>query len=342
MDTAGLHTNQRLVVDELLRRGASVEVVERRIELLRVTSGGRSEFLLDRFSSAAPYHMVKVSADKRLTKAMLAASGVAVPEGERFDGASVDAALAYAQGIGFPVVLKPNWGSHGDGVRTGLDGRDRLESCIWQFVAERGPDEPFLVERHLPHSEHRILATRGGGLAAVRRDPASVVGDGVSTIAVLAAAESERRRAMKAAGPTSLCPIALDREARDHLARNGRPEAFEAVPRAGERAFLRATSNLAKGGVATDVTDALHPSVGALARRVLAAFEGLPVVGIDLLCADVSRPLAPGNHAVIEVNSNPGLAMHHYPGEGRPRDAASLVVDAMFAWTRPPAGIAAA
>jgi cyanophycin synthetase len=327
-----LHTNQRLVVEELRRRGAEVVPVEPGIELMEVRLGGRRDYLLDRFSAAAPYHMVKASADKRLTKSLLHRGGVAAPEGERFDGESIDAALAHADALGYPVVAKPNWGSHGDGVRTGIPDRARLEACLWQFVAERGPREPFLVERHLPFSEHRVFATRAGGFAVVRRDPASVLGDGVSSVAELAERESARRIALRAAGPTSLCPIALDREAHDHLMRTGRGEGFGHVPEPQERVPLRLTSNLAKGGVAVEVTHTAHPSVRTLAERVLSILNGLPVVGIDLLCADVTAPLAPGNHGVIEVNSNPGLAMHHHPGQGPPRDVAAMVVDAMFPW----------
>jgi len=332
MDRTRLHTNQRLVVEELESRGAEIVAVAPEIELLEVRHRGRRDFLLDRFSAAAPYHMVKASADKRLTKALLAAAGVAVPAGERFDGSVIEEALHFADGLGYPVVAKPNWGSHGDAVRTGIGTRDRLEACLWHFVSERGPHEPFLVERHLPFPEHRVLATAAGGFASVRREPASVTGDGRSTIAALAEAESARRRALRAAGPTSLCPIVLDDEAREHLRRCGRTGGFDHVPAAGERVPLRLTSNLAKGGVAVDVTDELHPSVRTLAQQVLSAFRGLPIVGIDLLCADIRTPLAPGNHAVIEVNSNPGLAMHHFPGMGTPRDVAALVVDAMFDW----------
>ena len=186
-----------------------------------------------------------------------------------------------------------------------------------------------------------MFATAAGGFAVVRRDPASVIGDGVSTVRKLAEAASERRRLLKERAETSLCPIELDREAEDHLRANGIPEGFLAVPAAGERVFLRHQSNLAKGGVAVDRTAAAHPGVRALAAGVLAAFRGLPCVGIDLLCADIAAPPEPGNHAVIEVNSNPGLAMHAFPGEGEPRDVTAMLVDAMFPWlpavTRPAA-----
>jgi cyanophycin synthetase len=293
--------------------------------------GGRSDLLLDRFSSMAPFHVVKLSADKHLCKHLLRRKGIEVPDGGRFTGRTVDDAMDAAEAIGYPVVVKPNRGSHGDGVRVGLRTPDRLEACLWEFAALRGPDEPFIVESFHPWPEHRVFASRSGGFAAVRRVPAHVVGDGTSTVQELAGLESARREEIRAVRETSLCPLVLDREAASHLRAQGF-SGFSHVPAAGEEVFLRQQSNLAKGGVAVGVTAKAHPSVRAMAARVLDALPGMPCVGIDLLCADISADLVPGGYAVIEVNSNPGLAMHAFPGEGEAIDVAAMVVDAMFPW----------
>lgn len=322
-----LHTNQRLLVNELIARGASINLLDANEELLIIKYKDREEFLLDRFSSKAPYHVVKISADKYLAKRMMSNKGISVPEGGIFSGKSVEDALQYAQDR-YPLVLKPNWGSHGNHVQVDIRNSDSLELAIWHFLAHMGPNEPFILEKFYPWSEHRVFVTNVGGFAVVMRDPASVIGNGISTIETLAANESERRIELKKQQPTSLCPIAIDKEVMRCLKMQN--YTLQTVPSKGEKVYLRQQSNLAKGGMSIDMTDIVDATVQEIGVRALSAFPGLPCVGLDLLCADITQPLTSSDYVIIEANSNPGLAMHTYPSIGQSRNVAALVADAMF------------
>lgn len=327
---AKLHTNQRLVASELVTRGATIEIIDLNIELLKVTYNNRSELLLDRFSDVAAFHVVKLSADKWRTKHLLRSAGISVPDGKLFTGEQHTEAVAHALFLNTPVVLKPNWGSHGDHVKTNLDTLDRIESAIWQFTAELGFNEPYIIERFHDWPEHRVFATKSGGFAVVRREPASVVGDGRNTLEMLIEMENYKRVEYRSNSPSSLCEIVIDDEVRRYLRARGLSMSY--VPTAGIRVYLRDTSNLAKGGRALDETELAHSSIKQLALNVLAALPGLPCCGIDLLCNSVAEPLTPDNYVVIEVNSNPGLAMHVYPTVGQSRDVYKDMVDVMFPW----------
>ena len=328
LELARLHTNQRLFVEELLRRGANVAPIDYELELLEVSYKGKAELLLDRASKVTSYLPSSLTADKHLTKLLLARASVSVPAGKIFDAGALPEALAYAQEIGFPVVVKPNVGSHGDFVRSGIENAEQLEAALATFVEQTDGAEYFIIERHVAGSEYRIFVTTKGAYAVLLREPAHVFGDGVKSIAALAEAESARRQKIKEAEGSALCPIALDDIAAGYLARRGL--GFAHVPTRGEKVYLRLSSNLAQGGVSQDMTEAVHPSAIAIAQKALAAFEGLPCLGVDFLTADITADQAFTPHAIIEVNANPGIAMHHMPAIGTPRNVAAMLADVVF------------
>lgn len=329
LDINKLHTNQRLMVSELLKLGAIVTSVDPAEELLKVEFNGKHEFLLDRFSSKAPFHMVKISGDKHLAKSILSAQGLTTPKGSVFTGNRVNEALDYAKFL-FPVVLKPNWGSHGDYVVPDIRDRGALELAIWKFVALRGIDEPFIIEEFIAGEEYRVFITSQGSMAIVNRQSASIKGDGVQTIYDLVELENKKRSLQKSNKPTSLCPIVLDAEAHRFLEQHKIKLGFEHVLKSGETMPLRYQSNLAKGGLSVDVTGIAHPSVLEIAKKALASFPGLPVAGLDVITKDISAPLIESSYSIIEINSSPGLAMHAYPAAGNSQPVAKWMVDVMF------------
>lgn len=325
-----MHTNQRLLVEELIRRGARVETIDASIELIEATFQGRSEYILDRSGKAVSHVASVLAADKHLSKKALRARGVDCPQGALFGAGQIDEAIARGVALGFPLVAKPNVGSNGKGVHSGIGDADRLEAAICSLLLEAGPRAHFIVERHMEGQEFRIFITTQGDFAVLLREPASVVGDGLSTIEDLARAESARRVEAKQRCGSALSPIVLDEIVVDHL--RSQNMLMGSVPAMRQKIVLRLGSNLSQGGSSTDMTERAHPTSIAIARRALAAFDGLPCLGIDFICPDIELPIGPSNpYAIIEVNANPGLAMHHMPAIGRPRDVARYLADAMFA-----------
>ncbi|MEK7104893.1 MAG: hypothetical protein AAB868_02535, partial [Patescibacteria group bacterium] len=82
-----------------------------------------------------------------------------------------------------------------------------------------------------------------------------------------------------------------------------------------------------KGGADIhDKTGEIHPDNIALFQKI-SRFCGAPLVGLDFICQDISRPHHRQECAVLEANSLPYIDMHHYPVTGQPRDIAGLVMD---------------
>ena len=73
----------------------------------------------------------------------------------------------------------------------------------------------------------------------------------------------------------------------------------------------------------------MHPETAetaTLAARVV----GLDIAGVDLVCEDISQPLAGQRGAIVEVNAGPGLLMHLKPENGEPRPVGRAIVDHLF------------
>ncbi|MBR7781372.1 cyanophycin synthetase [Undibacterium luofuense] len=262
-----------------------------------------------------------IAQDKELTKKLLHAAGVPVPLGRSVS--NVDDAWAAALEVGLPVVVKPQDGNQGKGVTVNITTREQLEAA-YQAATEFRDD--IMVERFLPGNDFRLLVIGNKLIAAARRDPPQVVGDGKSTVRALV--EQVNKDPRRGSGhSTSLTKIKFDDIALATLAKQGFNA--ESVPPKGQRVVLRNNANLSTGGAATDVTDDVHPEVAARAVEA-AQMVGLDICGVDLVCDSVLKPIEDQNGGIVEVNAAPGLRMHLSPSFGKGRAVGEAIVDAMF------------
>lgn len=219
-----------------------------------------------------------------------------------------------------PVVVKPANGIMGRNVFVGVHKkRDFLAAFETVSAADKGK---ILVEKFYEGVEHRCLVVDRRLIAVTRRRPASVLGDGVHSVAELVELKNVDR------GPIHL-DVRLDDSAEELLSRSGMTP--DSIPGAGQRIFLRSTSNLHQGGDALDATDELSAEEAGIAESVARAIPGARCIGVDIL---FPREPGQGTARVIEVNTNPMVSMHHFPYEGQPRNVAGAIIDAMFPSTK--------
>jgi cyanophycin synthetase len=260
--------------------------------------------------------------DKELTRTLLKAVGVPVPDGRPVTDA--EDAWTAAQEIGVPVVVKPQDGNQGRGVATNLSTREQVTAAYAAALLE---SDDVIVEKYAPGHDYRLLVVGDRVVAAARREPAHVVGDGVRTInQLIDIVNQDPRRGEHHA--TSLSKIHIDVVAAAVLKEQG----FEpdSVPPAGQTVLIRRNANLSTGGTAIDVTERVHPEVAA--RAVDAArVIGLDIAGIDILAQDISRTMEEQGAIVVEVNAAPGLRMHLEPSAGVSRPVAEAIVDSLYA-----------
>jgi len=261
-----------------------------------------------------------IAQDKDLTKRLLQSAGVPVPTGRPVR--DPDDAWAAALEVGLPVVVKPQDGNQGKGVTVNVVTREHLE------IAYKAADEigQVMVEKYLPGGDFRLLVVGDKLVAAARRDPPNVIGDGKLTVKQLVdKVNADPRRGDGHA--TSLTKIRFDDIAVARLALQDLTP--ESIPEKGHRVILRNNANLSTGGTATDVTDDVHPEVAA---RAIAAAQvvGLHVCGVDVVAETVLRPLEEHSGGVVEVNAAPGLRMHLSPSYGKGRNVGEAIINHLF------------
>jgi cyanophycin synthetase len=264
---------------------------------------------------------VEIACDKEETKDLLEANGIAVPRGRivRSEEGMFDA----IDRIGYPIVTKPVSGNHGRGATINITN-DEDAKVAFHVAREHG--RSIIVEKYITGFDHRLLVIDNKFVAAAKRTPASVIGNGKSTITELIdEVNSDPRRGY--GHERVLTAITVDHHTEVIL--KDQNLSLESVVPKGELLLLKPTANLSTGGTAEDITENIHPYNVFMAERI-SKIIGLDICGIDIIAEDLSVPLEENGGAVIEVNAGPGFRMHLAPTHGIARNVAGNVVDMLF------------
>lgn len=329
-----LHSNQKIVIYEMLKRGINVEVLDEELELVKASYQGHIELLYDRDSSIMPYNVAVLAGDKGITKRILQSHNISVPLGEVFRLRDREYIKKAFDVISSPVVIKPVFGSHGYDVHINLKSHDEVDRALDKMARVKSPDTKVLIEEYYDGKEYRVFVTKNGDFAVLHRDSASVIGDGTSTIKELIEKENYRRFHPR---NNALCEILVDEELIDYM--SSKNLSMDTVPQKDEKVYLRPNSNVAMGGLCIDYTDLVHPSVIDIGKQVLDAFPGLPYVGIDYMTNTITEQQNPDSYRIIEINTVPGVHMHYRPAIGKQQNIAKYIVDLIYPETKEKGGI---
>lgn len=262
-----------------------------------------------------------ITSNKHWTNRELARVGLPVPA-QRVVSES-QAVIRAAKSLGFPLVVKPVSTDWGVGVFVGVSDE---RSLVTAYERARKFANAVVLEAFLEGEEHRLLVIGDRMVAAAHRVPPHVIGDGHHSISRLVdILNRDPRRGIGKMATNNR--IVVDDETGRVLADGG--YALDDVPAAGERVFLRGSSNLSVGGTSIDVTDRVHPD-NAAAAVLAARVVGLDVAGVDFITTDIGRSWKEIGGGICEVNINPGLRGHFSPGEGQPRDVGGPLFDWLF------------
>lgn len=264
---------------------------------------------------------VEIACDKEDTKYLLNQAEVPVPRGEIIK--TEYGLREVAEKLGFPIVIKPINGNHGRGITTNIR---TIEDALVAFEAAKKVSNSVIVERYITGEDYRLLVIDYRLVAAAKREPAHIMGDGKHTIQELIdIVNSDPRRGF--GHEKVLTAISIDEMTQGLIKAAG--YTLETVLADGEKLKLKDTANLSTGGTSTDVTDVVHPDNVFLAERI-ARIVGLDICGIDVMTSDISKPLKETGGAILEVNAAPGFRMHLAPTEGLPRNVAAPVIDMLY------------
>ncbi len=264
---------------------------------------------------------VDLAGDKEETKNLLGAAEVPVPRGTIVRN---EEELQNAiESIGYPMVLKPVDGNHGKGATTNIND---WASALKAFGDAQRYSFSVICEKFITGYDFRVLVINYRFICAALRTPASVTGDGKSTIQQLV--DEVNKDPRRGYGHEKvLTQIRIDDFTMKMLDDVG--YTLETVPEKGELVSLKPTANLSTGGTATDITEEVHPANIFMCERI-ARIIGLDICGIDIMASDLRSPISENGGAVLEVNAAPGFRMHIEPTAGLPRNVAEPVVDMLF------------
>ena len=264
---------------------------------------------------------VDLACDKEETKLLLEHAEVPIPKGDIIrTERGLEEAVEY---VGFPLVIKPVNGNHGRGITTDINS---MEEALIAFKEAKEISRLVIVEKFITGDDYRLLVINNKLVAAAKRTPAHVIGDGKSTIQELVdEVNKDERRGYgheKVLTEISINSLTLELLKENNLT----PESVVAE---GEFVKLKSTANLSTGGTAEDVTDLIHPYNIFMAERI-SKIIGLDICGIDIMAHDLTKPISESGGAVLEVNAGPGFRMHLQPTDGLPRNVGGHVVDMLF------------
>lgn len=264
---------------------------------------------------------VDIACDKEETKRMLELASIPVASG----GICVDEEdlEEVIKKIGYPIVIKPLDGNHGKGASINVK---KWEDAVTGLAYAKNYSRRVIVEKFITGFDFRVLIIDHKLVAAAKREPAHVKGDGTQTIQQLIDETNQDPR--RGYGHENvLTQIDVDRDTTDLLEKLG--YTLETVPNRGEIVYLKSTANLSTGGTSVDVTDMMHPENIFLCERISRVI-GLDVCGIDIMAENLTQPLKDNGGCILEVNAAPGFRMHLAPSEGLPRNVAAPVIDMLY------------
>lgn len=264
---------------------------------------------------------VELACNKKKTKEVLERSSVPVPSGTICS--SEEQLKEAVEKYGYPLVVKPLNGNQGKGATINITSWDEMLPAL-AFAQKYSQN--VIVEKYISGFDFRMLVINNKFVAAAKRVPANVTGNGIDSIEKLIAKVNKDPKRGNG-HENMLTKIKVDHDLEGMLTKYG--YTLETVPYAGETVYLKSTANLSTGGHSEDVTDLVHPDNIALAERV-ARIIGLDICGVDLMAESLEQPVQQTGGAVIEVNAAPGFRMHLDPTIGKPRNVAAPVVDMLF------------
>ncbi len=266
---------------------------------------------------------VELACDKEDTKYLLEQAEVPVPRGDIIRRErSLEEACRY---VGYPLVIKPVDGNHGRGITVDIQN---YEDALVGFhnAKDSSRSGAIIVEKFITGEDYRLLVINNVLVAAAKRTPAHVIGDGKSTVQELIdIVNSDPRRGF---GHEKVLTQITTNELTLNIIKDA-GYTLDSVLAKEEMLILKDTANLSTGGTAEDVTDIVHPANVSMVERISKIID-LDICGIDIMTIDISKPLSETGGAVLEVNAGPGFRMHLAPTKGLPRNVAGHVIDKLF------------
>lgn len=291
------------------------DIMQRDAAILSYNS--QSELVID----GVPMSWLKVSSqfycdNKQLTKLAYEALNIQYPKSVIFTKPD-DASLKTFFQEGKIYICKPLDSTNGIGVELDIKS---LEEVKQYYEKYKYLNTRFLLETYISGKDLRIQVIGGEIVAACIREPAFVIGNGVDSLKTLI---EKRRAEMRTQNPSNF--LEVDDATLDLLQQQ--EITLDDIPKLDDKIQLKKVSNMAQGGIATDVTDEIHPMYHKWVSD-LVGYLNTGYFGLDLMTKDyAANPIE--NTNVLEINARADW-LHHTFSEHRTHDIAGMILKELF------------
>ncbi len=309
-----LELSTQVLIEEALKRGIEVEVLDWNDNFIRLIKEDRVEYIKQATKTSADTYIAPlIMENKEVTKHILNEKGINVPKGLSVKS-SDEALLTYDTFKERDLVVKPKSTNFGKGVVILKQPVfiEALKNAV-QFALEY--DDTAMIEDFIEGWEYRFLVIDNEVPAILHRVPANITGDGEQTIEQLVF--EKNKNPLRGEGyKTPLEKLRLGHVEKDYLALQGKD--FSYVPKRDETVFLRENSNISTGGDSIDFTDEVSAEYKKIAIEAARAV-GAKICGADIIIRNIKEAPNSSNYSVIELNFNPALHIHNFPYKGENR-----------------------
>lgn len=320
-----IYANERLgpsteaVLHEAQSRDIPYRVIEESMILLGY--GKHQRMIAPAMGSNTSAISVDIVSDKSLTKRLLLSEYIPMPKGKTiYSTKELNDCISK---LGFPLVIKPQYGNHGKGITTDITNKNK---ALFAFKHAKKISNGIIIERYIKGSDYRFLVINFKLVAVAKRVPPTIIGDGVKTIqALINEINSDPKRGSD--HENLLTKVRIDEITQAILTDQGLT--LDSILAKDQTLCLKTTANLSTGGTSIDVTDEVDSANVFLAERI-ARLTNLDICGIDIIAEDHRQPITEKNGAVLEVNASPGLRMHLAPASGLKRNVAKPFIDMLY------------
>lgn len=298
----GLNTYQ--ILDAAYRLDIPIRKITSSIHMLGI--GENSRWFESTITDRTPHLGAKAAGNKRQAAEILRQAGL--PGGYNKIVNSEEQAVAAAQLLGFPVVVKPADKEQGVGVMADLSDDAIVRSA---YHAARLVSNQILVERHVHGFTHRLTVIHGHVVRVSKRIAGGVVGDGRHSIDELVSKLQHDPEYQKRAQSIGKQLISLDDEALSLIRQYGLQPSH--VLAQGQYLKLRRRDNVNAGATSQmcELTK-VHPDNIQLAIDAAAALK-LDLAGVDLIIENIEYSWREVDALICEVNAKPQIVAPEDP-----------------------------
>lgn len=290
---------------------------------LRISKGRIFRWVSTHRAFFNPKPACELSCFKYLTFQILKSAGLSVPGYRKITN------LSQLKGLSTSVppswVVKPAARGMGEDVVVNIKSNPQLKR-ICQSLFKKHPS--LMIEEFIKGKDLRLLILGDECLAAIRRIPPKIRGDGRHSILQLIQKinKARKNRHLEEWAPP-LKPIKIDLETKRTLAQRGL--SLKSILPQGKKIYVRKVANLSTGATIRDVTKEVHPQIKRTAVEAVRLL-GLKIAGVDIVTTDITRPLPQTKGKINEVNSIPTLWIYQYPHYGSSQPVAERFLNWLF------------